>query len=83
MMFSSLQDSDRKIHKDGGNRQRLWKSSEMVDVVEDGGWTHRHVTNAFVESFLDFSESDDAGSEDVTNPLAGIESRAGTFIENL
>ncbi|KAK1434337.1 hypothetical protein QVD17_00075 [Tagetes erecta] len=30
----------------------------------------------FVESMLNFSE-DEAGSEDVTNPLAGIEDRAG------
>ncbi|KAK1434270.1 hypothetical protein QVD17_00006 [Tagetes erecta] len=36
----------------------------------------------FVESMLVFSE-DEAGSEDVTNPLAGIEDRAGAFIENL
>ncbi|KAK1432243.1 hypothetical protein QVD17_09138 [Tagetes erecta] len=36
----------------------------------------------FVESMLIFSE-DEAGSEDVTNPLAGIEDRAGAFIENL
>ncbi|KAK1429686.1 hypothetical protein QVD17_11901 [Tagetes erecta] len=42
------------------------------------------VTEArFVESFLDYSESEEAGSEDVTNPLAGIKSRAGAFIENL
>jgi len=36
----------------------------------------------FVESLLDLSVSDKAGSEDVTNPLAGIESRAGAFKEN-
>ncbi|KAK1431899.1 hypothetical protein QVD17_08680 [Tagetes erecta] len=36
----------------------------------------------FVESMLIFRE-DEAGSEDVTNPLAGIEDRAGAFIENL
>jgi len=37
----------------------------------------------FVESLLDLSDSELAGSEVVTNPLAGIESRAGAFIENL
>ncbi|KAK1413085.1 hypothetical protein QVD17_34836 [Tagetes erecta] len=37
----------------------------------------------FVESMLEFSEDEEAGSEDVTNPLAGIESRAGAYIENL
>ncbi|KAK1421752.1 hypothetical protein QVD17_24351 [Tagetes erecta] len=37
----------------------------------------------FVESLLVFSEDKEAGSEDVTNPLAGIESRTGTFIEHL
>ncbi|KAK1406103.1 hypothetical protein QVD17_41389 [Tagetes erecta] len=31
----------------------------------------------FVESMLVFSEDEEAGSEDVTNPLASIESRAG------
>ncbi|KAK1410109.1 hypothetical protein QVD17_36642 [Tagetes erecta] len=36
----------------------------------------------FVESMLVFSE-DEAGSEDVTNPLAGIEDRAGAFIEKI
>ncbi|KAK1421706.1 hypothetical protein QVD17_24255 [Tagetes erecta] len=40
------------------------------------------VTEAeFVESFLVLSEDEEAGSEDVTNPLAGIESRARAFIE--
>ncbi|KAK1431956.1 hypothetical protein QVD17_08782 [Tagetes erecta] len=37
----------------------------------------------FVESLLVVSEDDEAGSEDVTNPLAGIESRAGAYIENV
>ncbi|KAK1431765.1 hypothetical protein QVD17_08391 [Tagetes erecta] len=37
----------------------------------------------FVESMLVFSEDDEAGSEDVTNPLAGIKGRAGAFIEHL
>jgi len=37
----------------------------------------------FVELFLDLSDIENAGSEVVTNPLAGIESRAGAFIENL
>ncbi|KAK1431970.1 hypothetical protein QVD17_08803 [Tagetes erecta] len=37
----------------------------------------------FVESMLVFSEDDEAGSEDVTNLLAGIESRAGAYNENL
>jgi len=37
----------------------------------------------FLESLLDLSDSDLARSEDVTNPLADIESRAGALIENL
>ncbi|KAK1421898.1 hypothetical protein QVD17_24619 [Tagetes erecta] len=37
----------------------------------------------FVESMLIFSEDDEAGSEDVTNPMAGIKGRAGAYIENL
>ncbi|KAK1432135.1 hypothetical protein QVD17_09027 [Tagetes erecta] len=37
----------------------------------------------FVESMLIFSEDDEAGSEDVTNPMAGIKGRAGAFIEHL
>jgi len=37
----------------------------------------------FVESMLVFSEDEEAGSEDVTNPLAGIEERAGAYLENL
>ncbi|KAK1432013.1 hypothetical protein QVD17_08877 [Tagetes erecta] len=37
----------------------------------------------FVESVLVFSEDEEAGSEDVTNPLAGIESRAGAYVENI
>jgi len=36
----------------------------------------------FFESFLDLSDREKAGSEDVTNPLAGIESRAGAFKDN-
>jgi len=37
----------------------------------------------FVESFLFLSDSELVGSEVVTNPLAGNESKAGAFIENL
>ncbi|KAK1429967.1 hypothetical protein QVD17_12353 [Tagetes erecta] len=37
----------------------------------------------FVESMLVFSEDEEAGSEDVTNPMAGIKGRAGAFIEHL
>jgi len=36
----------------------------------------------FADSLLDFSDCESAGSEDVTNPLAGAESRAGAFKEN-
>ncbi|KAK1407720.1 hypothetical protein QVD17_39344 [Tagetes erecta] len=36
----------------------------------------------FVDSMLNLSE-DEAGSEDVTNPLAGIEDRAGAYVEYL
>jgi len=37
----------------------------------------------FADSLLDLSDSETAGSEDITNPLAGAESRAGAFKENL
>ncbi|KAK1406573.1 hypothetical protein QVD17_42008 [Tagetes erecta] len=37
----------------------------------------------FVESMLVFSEDEEAGSEDVTNPLAGIGSRAGAYVESI
>ncbi|KAK1407723.1 hypothetical protein QVD17_39347 [Tagetes erecta] len=36
----------------------------------------------FVDSMLNLSE-DEAGTEDITNPMAGIKERAGTFIEHL
>jgi len=50
------------------------KDKDMPDTI---------ITEAqFVESLLDLSDSKKAGSEDVTNPLAGIESLAGAFKEN-
>ncbi|KAK1427845.1 hypothetical protein QVD17_16543 [Tagetes erecta] len=36
----------------------------------------------FVDSMLNVSE-DEAGSEDITNPMAGIKGRAGAYIEHL
>ncbi|KAK1415047.1 hypothetical protein QVD17_30817 [Tagetes erecta] len=49
---------------------------KLVEVIE------LDVIAEFLESLLVFSEDDEAGSEDVTNLLAGIESRAGAYIEN-
>jgi len=34
----------------------------------------------FIKSLLVDSESEEVESEDVTNPLAGVESRAGAYI---
>ncbi|KAK1434508.1 hypothetical protein QVD17_00251 [Tagetes erecta] len=78
--------------------ERFEKPVEVVDL-DVGGDEHTEEVQAetivldmpdtdvaeaeFVESMLVFSEDEGAGSEDVTNPLAGIESRAGTYIENL
>ncbi|KAK1434306.1 hypothetical protein QVD17_00043 [Tagetes erecta] len=83
---------------DGTIKKRFEKPVEVVDV-DVGGEEHAEDIQAetividmpdtdvadaeFVESMLIFSEDEEARSEDVTNPLAGIKGRAGAYLENL
>jgi len=60
------------------------QTEDVQEETTDKDMPDTIITEAqFIESHLDLSDSKEAGSEDVTNPLAGIESRAGTFIEKL